>query len=617
MGLLDDLLYNASPDNGPGLLGYLTSGRTAHVSDEAKNVPAPAAIGNAIDQAAAADPLGSPGAPSVPISTSNFTPSPAAPAASPAFNSPITPPSFGVGGSPYLFPQSGALFGGIPPAPAASPANANAQDDEEEDAPTAPAQASPIRVGDVQMPRIGPASAFTPSAAPAAPVAAPAAPVSPFAPVQNFLNRGADALQSISRGGSLTGAIRGQFDDPKSLQTAQSNLTARALLAKGVDPQVIEAAIQPGNGEMLKALVTHAFGPQTKTSIGEGYVVDKDGNVTRAYTPEQKDNFELKTVKDALGNESLVKMNKADGTVTPAQGGNNSANGGPAFGSLLAQGVTYDPNKTGDDYMSQFSPEVKAAARAYMNGDVMPTGNSRNQSITTFAKTVAQKYGQDMGIQVNDSTYSGKRKLQTDLASSSNSSMGGILSNGESSFSHLAEATSSMADLKNASHNFPGGGIAAHVQNYVGNSLGGSDTQAKILATVDNLGKYGAEATKFYAGTGGGVEERTAARKDVDPNKVSGEEMAAFAEKEKGLMLDRLNTKFQQIRDTFGEEEGNAIIAKHMPQIQKNIATIDANVARMRGEAPTATSTPTIRNGVTATNPKTGQKITFMNGKWQ
>jgi len=493
-----------------------------------------------------------------------------------------------------------------------------AQDDDEEDAPAAPnAPASPIPVGGVQMPRIGAASAFAPNPA-ALPANSqptqgqlPAAPNLP-PPSPGVGDKLMTAYQNLHHGGGLIGSIvagiTGQRNDPSGVakqQAAQvANVTARALINKGVPQDVAIAAVQPGNGEFLKTLVTQTFGQAAHTQE-----TDKDGNVwdVNKQTGQRtialaapKDNFELKTVKGPLGDESVIKYNKSTGDVSPASVG-TSAPGAATMGSVLAPGMTYDPNKSGPEYLAQFGPEVQAAAKAYMNGDVMPTGNARNQSIATFAKTVAQKYGQDMGIPVNDSTYSGKRKMQTDLASSSNSSMGGILSNGESSFSHLAEATKSMSDLGNVSHDFPLGGALAHVQNYIGNAGGGSDTAAKIGATIDNLGKYGAESTKFYAGTGGGVEERTAARKDVDPNKVSGEEMAAFAEKEKGLMLDRLNTKFQQIKDTFGEDQGNAIIAKHMPQIQKNIATIDANVARMRGAAPSAASKPAVvtQNGHT------------------
>jgi hypothetical protein len=143
-----------------------------------------------------------------------------------------------------------------------------------------------------------------------------------------------------------------------------------------------------------------------------------------------------------------------------------------------------------------------------------------------------------------------------------------------------------MADLNNVSHDFPGGALIAHGQNFIGNKFGGSNTAAKVLAVNTNLGRYGSESTKFYAGTGGGVEERAQARKDVSGESTSGEEQAAFLAKEKSLMLDRLDSKFEQMRQVLGVDEANREIAKHMPTIQANIARIDASIARLRGETP-------------------------------
>lgn len=615
MGFLDDIV---SQQSGGGLLGGLPASWQYTNPDSLSPVEKQmmAMVGTQNPDKAGFAPL--------PASTGAFPVNGTAPItglggdngqAAPTIGAP--PPAnlsaFNTGASPAIFVNPPGSTPGNPmmPPPANSPVAAA---DDSEDAPAAPAAnapAAPISVGDYQMPRVGPSAAFAPNPA-ALPVNAQAT-QGLGGPGQAAATNVGDNLmtgyQNLRHGGGIIGsivaAVTGRRNDPYGVaqqQQAQvANVTARALINKGVPQDVAMAAVQPGNAEFLKTLVTQAFGPKTVQSIGEGWIADKDGNIRRAYTPEQKDNFSLEKRKDALGNETLVKINKSTGDVTDVNGAGGAA--GPAFGSLLAPGVTYDPNKSGEEYLAQFGPEVQSAAKAYMRGDVMPTGNARNQSIATFAKTVAQKYGQDMGIPVNDSTYAGKRNMAIQLTGSSNSSMGGILSNGESSFSHLAEATKSMVDMDNASHDFMFGGAIAHGQNYLKNHvMGGSDKDAKVGALVDNLGKYGAESTKFYAGTGGGVEERTAARKDVDPNKVSGEEMAAFAKKEKSLMLDRLNTKFQEIRNTYGEEEGNAIIAKHMPQIQKNIATIDANITKLSGEAPAddAVAVPTLKVGETA-----------------
>jgi hypothetical protein len=538
-------------------------------------------------------------------------PAPAAPIA------PVTP-SFGAGASPIFATPPGSTPGN-PALPGAAPPAVTA-DDGEEDPSAANAPASPIAIGNYQMSRVGSQAAFTPDPAalpansqPAQGQGLPGRAAAPSSGIgnlvsgyQNFMNRAADGLQSVAKGGSLLGAVRGQYDDPSAKASQVANMTARALIAKGVDPQAAIAAVQPGNTEALKTLWNQAF-----TQGAHAQETDKDGNIwdvnkqtgqkTIALTAKDDKFTHVQTGEGFGGQKTFGTFNTKTGELKYDAGGAGPS-GAPGFGSLLAQGVQYDPNKSGSDYVAQFSPEVQSAVKAYINGDVMPTGNARKDSIATYAKTIAQKYGQDTGVAVSDATYAAKRKMQTDLASSSNSTMGGILSNGESSFKHLAEYTVSAVDQGNASHNFPFGGLLAYGQNYAGNALGGSDTQGKVKAINDNLGKYGAESTKFYAGTGGGVEERLNALKEMNATTTSGEEAAAYAEKEKSLMIDRLNTKFQEIRNTLGEERGNAEIAKHMPDIQKNIATIDANVAKLRGkEAPSAAPVPALKVGETAT----------------
>lgn len=127
----------------------------------------------------------------------------------------------------------------------------------------------------------------------AAPVAAPS--ITPQAPGTGSPGFMA-GYENFRNGGGLLGSIvagmTGQRNDPLGQAQQQAgqvaNVTARALIQKGVDPQVAIAAVQPGNTEMLKQLVDTNLGPNTKTSIGDGYVVDKRGNVTRAYEPDDK-----------------------------------------------------------------------------------------------------------------------------------------------------------------------------------------------------------------------------------------------------------------------------------------------------------------------------------------
>lgn len=111
--------------------------------------------------------------------------------------------------------------------------------------------------------------------------------------------------------GALAGGIAGGLglQDPKTAQLLQTkNLTLQALIQKGVDPTTAQAAIN--NPEMLKTIVTQTFGPKTVTPLGNGYVADRNGKITRAYEPEDK--IPQGFVKDDNGNMHFIPGGPAD-----------------------------------------------------------------------------------------------------------------------------------------------------------------------------------------------------------------------------------------------------------------------------------------------------------------
>lgn len=476
----------------------------------------------------------------------------------------------------------------------------------------APNQAQPIAVGNnYQMPRMGDAGQYQSSQAMLPPNAQPTQGQLPQAqaPAQappQAAQTPPSFLQPPTQGG-FGGAFRGMAANAQAgpLGMIMGAIGGAAGMGRGNPQDIAQQNLKAQFDATRSALMANGVPEAQASSTAMLSVLNPEA--AKTVLPEMLTNREKYGVisENPIEGKKYGFVNERDQTIN----GKSLGAGGSSLGTpgMLAPGVQeYNPSLSGEDYMKQFSPEVQAAAKAYINGDVMPTGNPRAQGIATLAKTVAQKYGMDTGVPVNDQLYAQKRKMQTDLASSGNSSMGGILSNGKSSFKHLAEYTESAADLGNASHNFPMGGLAAHAQNYVGNTLGGSDTQGKIKAISDNLGHYGQESTKFYAASGGGVEERTNALKQMNPATNSGEEVAAYAEKEKNLMLDRFREKEAQIRDTMGESYLQAHPV-YTDELKKDIARIDASVAKMRsGAAPAGNATGVDRSVIEAEMKKRG-----------
>jgi hypothetical protein len=127
--------------------------------------------------------------------------------------------------------------------------------------------------------------------------------------------------------GAILGGVAGLAGmgqgSPQQQQAKINNVTAQALLQKGVDPTVVNAAI--ANPEIMKTLVTQTFGPQTVQSLGSGYIADKNGKITRAFEPEDK--IPSGFAKDDKGNLNFIPGGPAD----------------PAYQRLLAAKAA-DPN---------------------------------------------------------------------------------------------------------------------------------------------------------------------------------------------------------------------------------------------------------------------------------
>jgi hypothetical protein len=275
-------------------------------------------------------------------------------------------------------------------APDAGPGFPSSPMDAQASAPAAaPAQPqnAPIAVGNVMMPRIGsgfdlppgqldpatgehvaPAPAAAPMQQPMQPAAMPsllqpAAPAAPSNPLSSFFNKAADGLQSISRGGHVLNAIRGQYDDPKSVQQQQTQQLATALGGAGLSQQLAAqlATIHAIDKEAGKALIEKALGPP---QAAPQYAWDpKTGKAVHLYEPEQKDNFQVvQTGEDGLGKKTFSRMNKADGTMTPI---------GAAPGADTGGGLG-DTSLTGKDYLATIPPQQAGIVKAMVEGRQAP-----------------------------------------------------------------------------------------------------------------------------------------------------------------------------------------------------------------------------------------------------
>jgi hypothetical protein len=362
----------------------------------------------------------------------------------------------------------------------------------------------------------------------------------------------------ISR--AFTAAVPAQQAD---IAQNQQNATARFLMQKSPGMTYEQAVGIASNKALMAQLLPGMVGAKQKqfTQIGE----------------------------DRFGQKEYGFVDSVAGTVTRLDGSPVTGGGGAGGASGSSQ---IDESKTGWDYLAQHDRGTQSAVLAYMNGESMPTGNPRG-TYATRIKEIAQRVGNDIGMPADDTTFAARRKMRTDLASSGANTTGGIIANGKSAFEHLANLSDKYADVGNFNLNaLPS--WATTGANAVGNyALSNSEQKARIAGANDNAMKYGQEATKFYAGSGGGEAERLAALKGVNPSTASSNEMASFLQTEKELMLGRLRQKEVQIRDALGQ----GYLDQHpvmTPDLQATLNRIDRNIAKLRGETPAAPAAPSV-----------------------
>lgn len=463
----------------------------------------------------------------------------------------------------------------------------------------APNQAQPIQVGNYQMPRIGSAPSFVPDPA-AIPqnaqptqgqiTAEPQQALPPaFGPQGDGIGSNAlTGLQSFLNGGglisSIRGAANGQRTDPTGM--AQQNLKAQfdslrqALIQNGETPQAAasKAMVAAMNPEAAKTIIPELFTNKEKYGV---------------------------VSENPIEGKKYGFINERDQTINGQHLGAGA--GSQSTGGLLAPGVQYNPNLSGDAYLSQFSPEVQAATKAYINGDVLPSGNPRQQGIASQAKTIAQKYGADMGIPVSDALYAEKRKYRTELGTNSPNSAGGQAKAFNQGISHLSALADTLEKLDNSN----GLGIPVIASGINAVRQGTSTTQSALSDEAKTLGQTVAgEVGKLFSGSaGGGVHERELTRERFDTVK-SKPQLAAALKATIETMQGGLQA-LEQRRDAVLGPNSNVELVNQ--ETRDKIAKIQGVIDRMEGKS----STSGIQEGATATNPQTGQKLTFRGGKWQ
>lgn len=428
-----------------------------------------------------------------------------------------------------------------------------------------------------------------PNASPSASSPTAASPFDTFAATMNQSESGnnATAKNPLS---SATGA--GQFIDQTWLDTLKSS---RPDLAKGLsDKQLLLLRNDPSLSQEMTAeyartnatKLDDAGIPVTSATLAMAHRLGPDGAKTVFDAKPDASLSDVLPKKVIDANPKLAGMTAGQYVaMTTRQFGSTPISAGPPTPKLEDFDMAnVDSNQRGWDYAKQFPVEVQDAARAYMNGGVMPTGNPRNQGIVTMAKTVAQKVAADLGRPelADDTLYPQRRQMQVELAkTTSPQAVGGQITFGGTALGHLAQYATDLADLHNIS-----GGVTpiSHGVNWLRSF--GPEQADKINQALGDAQHYGQEITKFYGGGPGGVTERDRFLENADPAKKDPLELAGVIRAERNLIPER----YAQIRANIENVLGPDVAAKALARldIKSSMDKIDSALARLDPNGPEA-----------------------------
>lgn len=432
--------------------------------------------------------------------------------------------------------------------------------------PAAPSQALPPPVANAQA-----SVPIDQTTAPQLPVKAePQAAPSPsfgdqvggmFSKAKNYVDTHQATLLALA--GGLAGA--------PSLGQGLGRGFTQAAAALPIDQKTQQLALQQGGGKATYDALVAAGAPKQQAIVA---AYNPESSVSKAliqsYITDRKS--EIKTVKDALGNERLVSVNPYDNTSKPIETG-----GGAAASIPSTAEPNYDPvTKRDEAFLKSLDPTTAAAVKDIADGNM--AGSGRNlQKLMPYVARYEQGF--------SNGTYTARNKFNTELGSQSASTVGGQKVLMGTALGHLGEAADSAVALNNT--NGLGSADIGHIANATKNRT--TENSAIANGHNDRVAKFSGEVGKLYSGSsGGGVHEREESRGRLGSNLTSAE-LASGLESNRDLILSKQQALEQHAVDLFGPE-GAKKYDFIGPEGRKSLEKIETAIAKLRGTAPAQVS---------------------------
>jgi len=454
--------------------------------------------------------------------------------------------------------------------------------------PAQPPQAAPIAVGNYQMPRIGMADLYQPQQANIPPNAQPTQgqmpPMQQAQPSQlppafggmegGPLDRIARGLQSMGNGGGLIGALTGNYTDPVSMQQqnlrAQFDAMRQTLQQSGMSPQ--EAA--------SKAMLAVMNPEAAKTIIGEALTnKEKYGVIS----------------EDPLQGKRYGFINERDQTVNGkpiGQAGTEAASGG--LGALQA---AQNAGVTGEALYAHLPPQIAPVVKAMIEGRQPLPSTTAMRSPATLALIDA---AHAIDPTFDATTWKARQSGQVDFASGKSAEM---VRSANQTLHHVGQLLDSMDNLKNGS---------VPLINKVGNAYSEATGGGAQGAFRTNAHAVAEELSKVFKGSNLSDSEIRSWEQNLNENMSPAQQRAQVLK-----LRDLLQGSLQALEEKRVAALGPMAAAKAGPIIKEEGQKVLERIDKWANSQGAQAQTGGIQEGATATNPQTGQKLTFRNGKWQ
>jgi hypothetical protein len=244
-----------------------------------------------------------------------------------------------------------------------------------------------------------------------------------------------------------------------------------------------------------------------------------------------------------------------------------------AFSDAVRRGVQ------GEDLYNYLPVERRNLIKQMIGGE-MPPATLASRGVGAAAQQQLLQIATMIDPGFTPTRWEARNQMVKQLTNTSPQSTGGSILIGNTAIGHLLQTAKEAVKLNNVSG--LGSSDLARAANAVRNRT--VPQQAIIGALTSLATKYGDESTKFYAGGKGGVTERTAFGKELDPNK-SGPELAGVFEAEANALEAKVNEYETSIRDALGEE-GVQKYPVLRPQARAELEELKSVIAQLRGDIP-------------------------------